>query len=231
MKTYILYLITILALFQFSCTEKEIEVYNSIDYIYFTNNNQDSTIYSFSFHPGKTEDLVPVEVAIIGNLTDKDREFTMSVVDEETTASVNNYEFPEKFIFRANKAVDTAYIKVINSEELKTKASRIVFEITENNIFLTGPQTNIKAKIVICDMLSRPTWWDSSIEENFLGSYSTTKYRLFIIVAGVSDLTEMDESLVKAYSLKLKYYLMQEKEKGNIIIDEDGSPMEVTVIG
>ena len=76
-------------------------------------------------------------------------------------------------------------------------------------------------------MISRPEWWDEVVVNSFLGTYSDTKYRLFIEATGIADMTNLSESEMRAYSMILRDFLKKGREEGKEFIDENGEPINV----
>lgn len=214
-----------------SCNEDEIPLYESSDYINLKVDNESEYIQAFSLTPGKNEALVPVIIELIGNISDKDREINYSVVEEETTASSDNYDLPETFTFSKGKHIDTIYVKLLNTEALKQEVKSLTLKLEDSQDFMVGLPTNSILHIKMHDKLAKPNWWDSTIVDEFLGEYSDEKFKLFIEVTGVADFGGKDEDYKRNYSLKFKYYLQRQKDEGNEVKEKDGSPMTVTIIG
>ena len=68
-------------------------------------------------------------------------------------------------------------------------------------------------------------------ETEGLGSYSETKYRLFIRISGTFDLENIAYPEKRAAILKFKYYLEEEAAQGRVIMDENNQPMQVKMVG
>lgn len=226
---YILLLLIVAGLT--SCEKERIPVYDSSDFINLEVENEDEFIHSFSLHPGQTETEIPMVVELIGNVSNIDRIINYSIVDEETTASTENFDLPENFVFKANKFVDTVYLKIKNTEILKTEEKTLAIKLEDSKDFSVKIPTNSIFRIKMHDKLARPNWWNSTVESEYLGDYSDEKFILFMQVTGVSDFTSMDEAHRRSYSLKFKYYLKKRKDEGNPALESDFSEMEVTVIG
>ena len=86
-------------------------------------------------------------------------------------------------------------------------------------------------KIYLTDRIVRPGWWDEWHETEGLGSYSETKYRLFIRISGTFDLENIAYPEKRAAILKFKYYLEEEAAQGRVIMDENNQPMQVKMVG
>lgn len=223
-----------------SCTKREIPLYESpgYDFVYFTKPSNDSTTLSFFFHPGKETVDIPLQVEIIGSPSTVDREIPIVVDPQATTASAANYELPNKFILRAGRVVDTVYVKMKKTDDLQTQYKYLSLKIEENQYFKPGPFKNIFAKISITNQASKPAWWDpnnyvETYGESYyeLGRFTVKKFALFITVTGVSDLSAVSEAEALAAMLQFKYYLIQKKTDGQEVMEDDGTPMTVYVVG
>lgn len=230
MKNFLLINLLLSLMLFSSCEKEKVKCYNADRYISFSRSQNDSLFYSFKLNPAKVKDEIPVEIELIGSLLDKDTEIKIEVDKEYANTDDDLYELPSKMVFHKNKAKDTIYIGV-NKPSREIDSVRVVFRIVENEHFLPGLIENCLFKLIVNDKLSNPEWWDSTIKSEFLGKYSDKKFSLFIEVTGVSNLSDKTESEKRALSLKFKYYLQKQKEEGNTILDENGKPMVVTVVG
>ncbi len=97
--------------------------------------------------------------------------------------------------------------------------------------FFAGPFEFRFANIIFSDMVSKPSWWDDDVTDFYLGEYSEKKFKLFMEVTKVGDLSDSNESEIRSYAIIFKYYLIKEKEEGRTVYEEDGSEMNVSVIG
>lgn len=219
----------------FTACEKSLEDYSGKDYIYFSlNSGKDSVLYNFGLAGKEDTDRLGLEIRAAGNVTDYARTYTVKVSDKSSAHHSVHYTIDNKnCIFRANRVVDTLWIDLKNSPELKNGKVFLQLDLEENADFkLCFPQQN-SSRIYLTDLITRPDWWDVWHETEGLGSYSEKKYRLFIKVTGVSDLSESTVQYPERREamLKFKYYLLDEALKGNPIPDEDGQPMKVEIYG
>jgi len=204
------------------CTTDEIDKYNHANYIYFEHLSKNVLEYSFSFHPGKDQDTIPVVVKLIGDISDNNRSIALAVDPSNTTAQLSDYYLPENIVLTAGKVIDTISLILYKTERLKENKFSIRLEIKDNEELKCGPLANSYIDILFSDMLSKPVWWDSSIESNFLGTYSDTKYRLFIEATGISDMAGLSESEKRAYALIFRDFLERGREQGIEYVDEFG---------
>lgn len=227
-----LFILIIGIIFVYSCETEEIKTFQGDRFLQFTNSvEKDSTVLSFMFHPGKTSVKIPLEVTLIGKPVTKDLNYKLEVFDALTTAPSKNFSIPNNLVFEAGKVVDTVEIELIKSPELKTEEVLLIVKISDNENFTSGANEYKYAKLWISDKLTKPQWWDNQIEWYWLGEYSEKKFKTFMDVTGVGDLTDMDASERRKYCIQFKYYLIEMKEKETPVLEENGAEMEVPIIG
>ncbi len=227
MKLIKLLTLLLVTLLFYQCAKDEIDTYKGESYVYFARKGGDALEYSFSFHPGKDTDTIPLVIKLIGHIAERDRKITLVVNSDSTTALSADFALPANIVLPAGKHIDTIALVLVKSPKLLENKFRIYLELKESEDFKTGPVTNVFADIVFSDMLSRPAWWDALIVSNFLGTYSDAKYRLFIEATGVADLTDMSESEKRAYAQIFRDFLKKGRDQGNIYVDEFGNPITV----
>ena len=227
MKYILLIFLTILFV---RCTENDIDTFNAKDVVYFETNE---VKYAFAYHPEEEEAKVPIAIQLIGNLSDQARVINFEVDKEKTSANEINYSLPDQFAFGANKDIDTLWVNIKNSEDLKTEEKQLVLTLKSSSDFDVRYPERDTVKIIMNDILGQPEWWDAQVENYFLGTYSDKKFQLFIQVTGISDMTDLSEAHKRAYTLQLKYYLQEQADKGEefIVREEDGSVMKVKIYG
>jgi hypothetical protein len=223
--TTIILIIIVLA----GCERQEIGFYDQMNYIYFQRSGKDIIEYSFAFNPGKNSDTIPIVVRLIGNLSEQDRQVVLSVDENNTDALADDYTLPENSVLRAGRIIDTIPLVLHKSNRLSQKKYCLRLKITDNEYFKCGPITNSYLDITFSDILTKPNWWDSSVESNFLGTYSDAKYKLFIEATGIHDLTNLSESEKRAYALIFRDFLNNGREQGKEYVDEFGNQITVPV--
>ena len=217
-----------------SCSEVEVTVYSSDNFIQFEKAAKDSTIFSFAYDQTLSTGTVKLKLNCIANLSDKDRVFGIQYLADESTAQAGvDFVMPdEEQILPANDSVAYIEIQLNKSDNVKTKDLLLVFGVTDYGDFKPGMNAYRKNRIIVSDKLTRPAWWDSWHESNGLGSWSEKKYTLFMEQIHVIDLTldrdggTMSYSEMRAHVLKFKYWLQE-----NPTTEEDGSPMRVVMRG
>lgn len=227
MKKYILFVILIGNLC--GCHIDETSIYGSGRYVHFaTVQGMDSVHVSFANYPDQKELTLYFKVNLIGDLLLEPTSYVLAVVDSLTTAPQENYDFPENPLFKPQQISDTLAVKIIYTESLKDKQETLVLEIKEGVFISHGLRNQHRIKILFDAIPCQPIWWDQEVEKVYLGKYSNTKFREFILCTRVSDLTGMNPSLKRAYALQFKKYI----EENNIMDqDENGKefPMSVPV--
>ena len=234
MKAKIYGLILCLGVGSLFCScEKDLEKYSGTDYIRFIPEfAKDSVDYNFGL-AGKTEtDRIGIEVKVAGEVCDYTREYVVKVNAASTAREGVHFNIPDQNrILRAKHVTDTLWIEVVNKAELKSGKVYLQLDLVKNDNFeLCFPENN-SCKIYLTDKIIRPEWWDEWHETEGLGAYSEKKFRLFIQKCGVSDLGTTAYPEKREAILKFKYYLEEEADKGNIIMDEDNRPMSVAMYG
>jgi hypothetical protein len=212
-----------------SCNKEEIPLYGNNRYVQFTSDIRDSIAFSFFYHPGKDEETIGLPVKLVGDLGVQDQGYRIEVLTSESTASSSNYSLPAEQVFRKGVAKDTAWVTLKKTPDLDTREVRLVLRITGSNELAPG-QTDCTFRIIrITAAVSKPQWWDANMDKYYMGRYSEKKFRTFMEVTGVGDLTLLNNSDRLILMLQFKYYLIQQKENGNPVYMEDGADMLSTV--
>lgn len=225
-KTYFLFIIPLFLIF--SCSEDEIKVYKSGDYIQFSNSVVDSSTYSFLPYPDSSQLRFPLAVELIGMPSKADRKYKIGVVSKLTSAPKENYEIPSEFIFRAGMAKDTCWILLKKTPEISKKPVRLTVELVASEDFQIGQTEYATSIIYISNVIFKPDWWTKAVTRYYLGDYSDKKYQLFIEVTGKMDV--VDEEELRNNTLLLKYHLLKEKDAGRTVYEDDGTEMTVSLI-
>jgi hypothetical protein len=222
-----LYIITIMIGWLTGCSKDAVDEYGETNYVYLANGKTDFTgikpvEYSFAFHPGADKDTVWLLIKLVGKLSEEDRPVGLSVEASGTTAATGDYELPGPVVLHGGQALDSIALVLYKSDRLKTAKSRIRLVLNENEYFRLGPPANRQIDVTFSDMIARPAWWNSTVETNFLGRYSDTKYRLFIEATGMADLTGLTETEQRAYAVIFRDFLARGRENGAVYNDEYG---------
>ena len=212
-----------------ACSKENIPMYDTANYIQFSDTYRDSMDISFFFYGNAEQIEIPVEVEMLGNLFLEDRSFVVELDKDLSTATDEHIVLPEYYVFRKEHVKDTISLVLNNPGDTRV---RIVLAIRGNGADVLAGEYSYQYKIInLSSEVSIPEWWDGDVEKSFLGTYSIPKYQLLIKVTGEGDWTNLDASTRRAYALQLKYYLREMEDKDEVVLDVDGKAMTVTVIG
>lgn len=233
MKTHILILLALLGAAA-SCSTEKIGGYDSDNFIQFEKSRKDSTLFTFAYDETLTSGEVSLKVNMISPLVGHDRTFRVAYVPDLSTAQPGEeFEMPaEVQTLPANDSIAYIKIDVKRSAGLKGSHRMAVFCIEGSEDFMPGMVEHRFARVIISDQLAQPRWWNAWHEANGLGTYSELKFRTFIRVTGLTDLTltsdggTMDYSTMRVQVLRFKYWLAE-----NPTDEEDGSKMTVAMRG
>lgn len=214
-----------------ACEKDEIQMWDSGNYVQFAEEYKDSLTYSFFFYGTQEEIKVPLNMQLVGLPLANDARVSLSVNQALTTAEPDSYLLDTEPVFRKDVLEDTAYLLLKKTALLDTEEVRLVIDIVANETLKPGQSIYSRKVIRFSSLVSQPLWWDEVVEESLLGEYTEKKFRLFMEVTGVGDLTGYSESERWSMARKFKYYLIEQEEKGNPVKDEDGADMTVPVIG
>lgn len=229
MKQYIL--LSLFAMLFFSCTEDEIEAYSGKQYLYFSDlmndkeENKEAVEISFNNYPLDNELSVELTVRLVGDPFSVPTPYKVSVVTDKTTALPENYELPENPMFKPFVAEDMLILKLIKTERLKEDVTLLLK--LEPNEYIAGSIKQYETlKIVFNDVQSKPLWWTSMIQKNYLGVYSREKYEALIRYGGEEavDYGNLSTAQKRLCALRLK----QAIEDHNLV-EKDGKPMTVPI--
>ena len=214
-----------------SCKKDAIDTYNGNDYIQFKKNYTDSSLFSFLALPNANEAVTPIAVELAGKPEKRERTYKVTVDKALSTATEAHFALPGSFTLKPNSIIDTFWITVKKSPDLLVKPVRLVLRIESTDDLKQGQVEYSVAILNISNVVAKPDWWNSTVENNFLGDYSDKKFKLFIEVTGVSDLDPANTNMVRNYTLMLKSYLLKEKDAGRTVYEDNGSEMTVALIG
>ena len=212
-----------------ACSKENIPMYDSVNYIQFSDAYRDSMEISFFFYGDAKQIEIPVQVEMFGNLFLNDQPFVVELDKELSTATDEHITLPEYYVFRKEHVKDTISLVLNNPGDA---CVRIVLAIRGNGTDVLPGEYSYQYKIInLSNEVTPPEWWNEDVVNSFLGIYSVTKYQLLIKLTNVVDWTNLDASTRRAYALQLKYYLREMEDKGEPVLDENGKAMTVTVIG
>jgi hypothetical protein len=235
-----------------ACKKSKLMLYEGGQTIYFEDENTyskvyvDTAYYNFGTSEIKSDTLFKY-VWVMGSIVDHKRPFKIRVVKENTTAvEGRDYELPiaDSLYIPANSRQQRLPIILHRTSELFDKEVKLEIELVENNLFNTNMKVHnnyasaytpsaTKIRFTIADRLPKPPVWDANF--GALGSYSRKKFTMFV------ENQELDysrwyskpfysNSSIKYYASEFQYYLNEERDNGNIILDEDGKEMKMGIL-
>lgn len=232
-----------------SCEEQGLLVNdNTVSYLRFANDmTHDTTDVSFKMYNEGVDAVIPVEVYITGKLQEGDLKFTVGVDEKRTTLNRSLYELPEVCTIRKGLLVDTFYVTLKNDPSLRTETKVLALKFNEAEGIKTGDYLYSRAMIAVTDRLLKPIWWSvndngtednpgNSVEDYYLGSYSETKYQMFLNELKKDNATfdGKDKQVLRKYALRLKNTLRTlnaGKPQDEWVKDENGIVIDVPVAG
>lgn len=160
-----------------ACQKNDIDHFDTAtDYIYFdvpfqtdsygeeTEYRVDSISYSFALDNLEvTDTVIPVVVKIMGVPVDEDRPYEVEVIQDETTATADDWDaaiISGRFI-PAGEITDTISIRIQRNEILQEEWHRIGLRLVPNGNFQAGYGDLQTVKIAFSDILAEPDWWQT----------------------------------------------------------------------
>ncbi|HEY8388234.1 MAG TPA: DUF4843 domain-containing protein [Parasegetibacter sp.] len=226
-KRYVIHLLGILLVFA-ACKKQTIPLYDAPWFINFSNPVTDTISISFFFYPGQNQVEVAMPVKLTGFMPQEDIEYKIQV-SNESTALAAHFDVPSTFVYRKGMLADSAKVVVKKAADLATKTVLLILDITGGDKVYAGQTTHLRRVIKINDMVSKPNWWDANMERFYLGEYSEKKFRKFMEVVGVGDITPYSAAEQRALMLQFKYYLIEMYDAGTPELMEDGRDMLSTI--
>lgn len=205
------------------------DIYKSGHFIQFTQVLTDTTNLSFFFYPGKEDLSIAMPVRLVGTMPDANIKYELKVDAKATTAQTRHYSLPASFEFRKGLAVDTAYVTIKKTPEMATTTYLLVITIAPEGEARPGQTAYARRIFRINDMVTKPSWWDSNMDRFYLGEYTERKFRKFMEFTGVGDLSEKSDTEKTELIKRFKYYLIQMKDAGTPVLEDDGSDMLSTI--
>ncbi|MEI3154195.1 MAG: DUF4843 domain-containing protein [Odoribacter sp.] len=198
----------------------------------------DSTLFSFGLIPSEvTADTLKLPMEYLGNGSDRDRTYQVSIVADSTTAveGVHYLAFNSVQTFHANKLTDTLYIVVLRDALSKDYAAgvnmRLELKLETTDDFDLGLDGGIQRKIVFNDFMAEPTWWRGSLNGVF-GFYHPKKWKFLIEELKDEELAtygsipyDQNSPEIRSYRSSMDSYL-----RHTVVID-DITGMRVTMNG
>jgi Domain of unknown function (DUF4843) len=228
-----------------SCKKTELMTYEGTDNIFFNNTTSDSATVSF-YRDTTTYTDYEVTVKVWGNISDKNRLIKVAVDPSSTAVSGTHFvSLQDTFVVKANETTATIRIRLLKNKASVDEVFVLALKLLPNENFTIEPQpaNALPDGRKLSKDLFRvyfgykyfisPTWANYA---GYTGAYSAKKVKLLMEISNM-DLIRFYKKTVaegaykapemQALSRKLQAYLNSEKAKGNIIPDENGTPMKM----
>ena len=240
--------IPIIILIAASCKREPLVTYNTADNVYFNYDlgrsfYSDSIGFSFAYSDARIKDsilLVPIGVTGVPAATD--RPFRL-VVDPASTAQAGiHYELPAAVI-HAGKVQDTVRVRFKRAADLASGKKKLILKLQANEFFKTdlkyrtinhtGQDTLdiLTFSIQASDLLDSGPYW--SFYGTYFGTFSIKKMQFIHDLLGLPlDFwsvapSNQRKSAAIYYASATSRYLSDQAAQGNVIVDEDGTPMKM----
>ena len=227
----------------FAC-EKKIPTYSGENNIYFSN-SADSAKISFAYDKeNKKDSTIQVRVYTTGPVSDADRKFKLTIIDSTTNAKpgVQYTLLNDDYVIKANQAFVNLTFKLNRLPDMISKTYYINMMLEPNENFTTNytwEWVNLKLStwkqlmrytIRFDDVLAQPKAWLT----NSFGTFSRKKlyalsdfFEVELPVWNITGAGGISAVLMITYGKVFQRYLNDEAAKGNIILEEDGTPMKM----
>ena len=218
------------------CQIDDLEFFGEQRFIYFpTMDKGHSMNYTLG---GLDEGIVKIPLRYSGRFYEEDRDYLIEVLEEKGTeeAPIINategveFKLPEKLVFKTTDVVermyqDTLELKVMKSDRMDEAVLNITLKLATNDNFQAAIRDSLIMNIKVTNMITRPAWWTSEVEEAYLGEYSDIKYKLFMDNIYDGDYGALEAGEQHGYAVQFKNWLEANPHY------ENGQRITVPVIG
>lgn len=184
--------------------------------------------YTFAFEEDAVADYtLTVPVECMGRDLSQTLYFSVAVDKEKTTLPVDCYDLKLEQPFRPNIGnIDSLRVTLLRKPILKEEEKLLRLLLVSNSDFQVYMPDSVFVEIHVADIFSRPDWWDYSVENGYLGSYSRKKYDEFVKETGIRNFGILEPSEKRYYSMMFKRALEKEPR-----MDENDEWMTVAIPG
>lgn len=240
---YLQYIVmaVILASVLTACKKQGLTYYSGNSNIYFTTNfanTIDTGLVSFGYAPPEVKDsVVKIPVSVMGPVSAVDRTYKVLIEEGSTAKSGTHYDAVQgTYTIRAGRNVDTLALRLHRTADMQTASVSLILTLQPNENFQTAMQTRITNtntgafisyityRLIVNDILTRPKSWLDFYE----GAFSRKKITMMALVLGVGIADISNNSSIPQliyWGRATQLYLNEQKEKGNIIYEDDGTVM------
>lgn len=182
-----------------------------------------------------TDSLFLLKVKILGPVSDRDRKFLVSVVDDRTTARPEDYDaLQDYYTVPAGAVYASVPIMFHRTPSLKGDERVLCVELKEGGDFKLPIRKWRNSSVEYVDVISHSI----SVSDKYVqlpgysvghfGPFSEKKMELILEICE-QKLSYFNQKLpitvTRAMGQKLDRYLSQMKAKGTPVLEEDGTPM------
>ena len=189
----------------------------------------DSLNFSFATYPNSVQEQeMQMTLYVMGEAAATDRTAKLEVDASRTTASADQYVFPETVTIPKGKLEVPFIVTLKRDEYLTSQTVSLYFKVVENNDFKIGVTEQNHFCMKWNDILGKPKNWDTELKE-FFGEYSLVKYRFIIDVIGFGEFGgDMSWSELKNYQIMMTSALSDYNaaNPGAPLTDENGQLVE-----
>lgn len=209
--------------------EKDYEVYDAeLSAVRFMLKQKvDSTLYSFALMPGVEIDTLEIPVQILGFTSTRDREVSIVVEPEWTTATENTHFSLKPCRIAAGETTGIQKVIIHKTAGLEQQAVQVALKICDSPDLLAGPVNERYYRIILTDKLTRPSDWLRQF-----GEYSVVKHRFIIEVTGKGTNYSEWRRMAVIYQLSLlndALFKYNNAHPGHPLTDENGIPITFPV--
>ena len=217
------------ALAMTACNKSEILAPTDQRYIYMSYPESGNPVFNFSFISTTKETVqIAVPIKFAGRPLTEDLSYALKVYpgDEQTTLKANEeYELPE-LVFHKESFLDTIFVTVHKTARMENGTYNLKFSLESNENFFATQTGFLEAELRVTAQIAQPSWWNQSVVDFYLRTYSDKKFGLFSQNIFTGDYGELSDSDKRFYALKFKYWLAENPQT-----EEDGTQMKVAIQG
>lgn len=187
----------------------------------------DSLTFSFvSYAAEITQQVMPVDVQIMGNAVNHDRIANIIVDPALTTASASQFSVPATVLIPADSTHAFLPVTLHRDASLQSNSVRLRIIVAESSDFAVGVNEENHLTFIWNDKLAKPSNWNDLKE--FFGVYSDGKYRFMLENAtpGTTfNIETMSWALLMSYKIKFQnaLRLYNDAHPGQPFTDENGN--------
>ena len=214
-----------------ACQENEMNGFENDGAVYFQlnatdwTNTADSIVYSFA-GKGVTEYMVNLQVDLMGEAVDWDREVRVSIDPELTTAEEGTHyrALETSYVLPAGAYNMQIPVTILGTDpRMENQAFQLAIRLEPSADLGLGLSQRTLARIQFSAMLTMPYYWG----ELYWGEYSKVKHEKLIELLGV-DFPATEDEYYDDYDLWDAYcnYLSQWFAENYPVNDEYGNPID-----